>query len=146
MTGSTSDSKQKPPRTGGTPSEQGHSYPEEAALAALIDQVETARLGNPDACLDNPLVLEAEQVCKALNVDPACGLEEDEVACGWSDSAPMSWPAPLRCPPGASSSSSSRICWPTSSWLPQLYPWWLGWWSGPTPRPVGVDPSLSIPL
>lgn len=89
---------------------------------ALIDQVATARLGNPDACLDNPLVLEAEQVCKALNVDPTCGLDEDEAVCGWSDSAPMSWPAPLRCPLGVSSSSSSRICWSTSSWLPQPYP------------------------
>lgn len=50
----------------------------------------------------------------------------------------MSWPVPLRCPPGASSSSSSRTYWSTFSWSPRPYPWWPGWWSSPIPRLVGA--------
>lgn len=47
---------------------------------AATDQAATARSGNSDAGLDDPSVLEADQVCEALNVDPAHGLDEDEAA------------------------------------------------------------------
>ena len=81
MTGSTSGSKQTQPLvTGGTPSGQGHPFPDGAASVAPAGQAATARSGNFDARLDDPSVLEADQVCKALNVDPAHGLDEDEAA------------------------------------------------------------------
>lgn len=82
MTGSTSDSKQtQPPQPAEPRPDKGIPSPiRPPPPVAPTDQAATARSGNSGARLDDPSVLEADQVCKTLTVDPARGLDEDEAA------------------------------------------------------------------
>lgn len=83
MTGSTRGSKQvQDPAINVNPS--GSPYPpsdgsggasEEADSAAMSSRVEETSMS-----LDDPSVLEANQVCRALEVDPSQGLDEQEAA------------------------------------------------------------------